>query len=283
VTQDTTPEPFDEQAALQALEHLRGQIEAARSRRERKLAEFDAFVRSSRTASQAERLAALEALAGSPPEVRTAARAGQSGTSLPAGSSASWLAGGAPDASAPLTASSFVLARTRRVPDPWSLWRDRRMQAAAGSAAVLALVLFAFPWRSGTDGPQEPLPSTGGSTPAPVPQQAPPAAAPESQVAGAPAVVPEQPAAATSAAPRRALQIQLKTVRPVWMRVVVDGARRVEGQVGGDRTLTFEADRTIVVRAGDAGAVLLVDGGVERGALGRDGEVVTRTLTPRRK
>jgi hypothetical protein len=75
-----------------------------------------------------------------------------------------------------------------------------------------------------------------------------------------------------------ALRIDLTTVRRVWLRVAVDGRIALEREVAAGEQLPFGADRAIVVRAGDAGAVTVRVGGVDQGAIGGDGQVVTRTF-----
>ena len=71
----------------------------------------------------------------------------------------------------------------------------------------------------------------------------------------------------------------LVTTRPAWVRVIADGERVLERELPADARIPFTARKTIVVRTGDAGAVRLTIGGVDRGVLGREGEVVTRTFT----
>ena len=74
------------------------------------------------------------------------------------------------------------------------------------------------------------------------------------------------------------LRIDLTTVRRVWLRVAVDGRIALEREVAAGEQLPFGADRAIVVRAGDAGAVMVRVGGVDQGAIGADGQVVTRAF-----
>ena len=47
----------------------------------------------------------------------------------------------------------------------------------------------------------------------------------------------------------------LETIRPVWLRVIVDGVRAFEGELPAGEKLAVEGDRAVVVRAGDAGGV----------------------------
>jgi hypothetical protein len=64
----------------------------------------------------------------------------------------------------------------------------------------------------------------------------------------------------------------------VWVRVTVDGASEVERELQPQDRVPLRAGRTNVIRAGDAGALRLTINGKDQGALGGDGEVVTRTL-----
>ncbi len=74
-------------------------------------------------------------------------------------------------------------------------------------------------------------------------------------------------------------ETELTTLRPVWVRVTVDGERVLERELRGDARIPFTPRQTIVIRAGDGGAVRLMIGGKDQGVLGRDGQVVTRTFT----
>jgi hypothetical protein len=77
-------------------------------------------------------------------------------------------------------------------------------------------------------------------------------------------------------------QGEIATSRRVWMRVVVDGERVLEREVPADARLPFTAGKTLLIRAGDAGAVRVSIDGRDLGALGRAGEVVTRSFDLRR-
>jgi Domain of unknown function (DUF4115) len=96
-----------------------------------------------------------------------------------------------------------------------------------------------------------------------------------------PAAVEPEPARAAKPAPAidpHALRVDLTTLRRVWLRVAVDGRIAIEREVAAGEQLPFGADRSIVVRAGDAGAVTVKVAGVDQGAIGRDGQVVTRAF-----
>lgn len=299
---DNPRQEFDEQAALQALEQLRDQIQRAREARERKEAEFDAFVRQTRAASQTERTAALNEHATPSGGVQAAARSADRAADQPL-----------PRPPAPVVARQEsqavrpepravrpepAAARPQPAPSPsepppvrsepapvaypdyraiedvfaegrTAWWQDRRYQLGGGAAALLLLLLMVWTWGGGeTDAPDAAV-----ATPAA--QSAETASPPPA--AGEGAATPE---AAQPAVPARPLEIELTTLRPVWMRIIVDGVRRVEREVPANQTLTFGADRTIVLRVGDAGGVRLTVNGTDQGSLGGDGQIAVRTLTP---
>jgi hypothetical protein len=129
--------------------------------------------------------------------------------------------------------------------------------------AAAAAVVLAGAWVAMTHWPRSEV----------VTEAAPPAAAP-SPAAASTAAAPAPEAAAPVASPR-AVHLVLETIRPVWMRVVVDGRRAIEREVAAGEHLAFEGDGAIVVRVGDAGGVRARFNGDDRGALGRDGLPLT--------
>jgi hypothetical protein len=72
---------------------------------------------------------------------------------------------------------------------------------------------------------------------------------------------------------------EIHALRRVWVRVIVDGTRAVERELRADERVALPSGRTIVIRTGDAGAIRLTMDGQDRGTLGPEGEVVTRTFT----
>jgi hypothetical protein len=160
------------------------------------------------------------------------------------------------------------------VPEPAG--RGGRVPAAAivaGGAVILAAGVFlSRAWRTS--------PADSASPPASVQTSAPTAPAGGPAPAG-PATREPQSTATAGVQPvstRAAEPSELTAVRAVWVRVTVDGARVVERELdAGDRVPL--RGRTIVIRAGDAGAVRMRIDGQERGPLGADGIVLTRTYT----
>ena len=142
--------------------------------------------------------------------------------------------------------------------------------ALAALAVVLVTVLL---WRSAG----VPVGPAAHADPRTVAAPATPAS-PAVAAAGAPALAPTVPAG-----PPRALNVEFVTVRPVWARITVDGRRAMEREFKADQRIPFGADRAIVIRAGDAGAIRLVVDGKDLGVLGRDGQIFERAFTPQAK
>ena len=133
------------------------------------------------------------------------------------------------------------------------------MGAAAGIGAIaLVGVLTARSWRGRA-------PDTDVVRPAGVPQAS-------TKAGTAPGVTTPPPTSA-------ALMGELSAVRRVWVRVTADGQRAVERELAAGERVPLRADRSIVVRAGDAGAVRLTINGRDEGSIGKDGLIGTRTLT----
>jgi hypothetical protein len=263
-------QPFDERSALEELEQLVDKIQLSRRQREQKVAEFDSFVRTFRHDRYAASIAATDR------ERRAEDR--------PAASNAATHAAGGVAPVSPLAASPVAAPDDVPESNPWavaaprepvahvSIDRRGRPRAAYVGVAVAALaviVVTVLLWRS-AGVPVGPAPQ---SDPRAVPQPTAAAAAPAPV---APALAPTLPAS-----PPRALNIEFVTVRPVWARITVDGRRAMEREFAADQRIPFAADRAIVIRAGDAGAIRLVVDGKDLGVLGRDGQVFNRTFTPR--
>jgi cytoskeleton protein RodZ len=74
------------------------------------------------------------------------------------------------------------------------------------------------------------------------------------------------------------LTIRIKPLRTCWVRVVVDGRTDArELQAGED--IVLNGKRSIVLRAGDAGALSVEVNGRVLPPLGLDGQVVERRFT----
>jgi hypothetical protein len=183
-------------------------------------------------------------------------------------------------------------ARVERLKTEWPLapappterkvWRDEPSRAeavrrsllrpkplAAGAVVLLALAGGLY-WSRPTRSPRPAL----ASAPADSARSAGEAKGGPAQGAGA------RPQATGSGRERRpgAVTVKLRAVRPVWVRVDVDGSGRVSRLVRAGEDLTFGADREIIIRAGDAGALLLSVDGRPSVALGPEGAVLTRRI-----
>ena len=166
-------------------------------------------------------------------------------------------------------------AATAREPiAPVSVARSARPRAADGGGGLAAHARLAVGvrlWRT----------AIAPVTPAAQPDARsllPTSAAPAEPVAQAAAPAPRP---APTASPPSPLNVEFLTLRPVWARVTVDGSRAVEREFAANERLSFGADTTIAIRAGNAGAIRLVVDGQDLGVPGRDGQVFSRTFTVR--
>lgn len=249
---------FDEQAASEDLERTRQALEESRQRRKRAAEEFDAFLR-----SFAARGSTAAPPASAPPPARRLVREAAPPLVLPSERDSS--AGPEPPpVPSPLPSAApetpFVVTVPGAGPKPRRKARlYNAIALAAGAVAIVAWLMR----------PQ--APSRPGGEPAA------PAVAPAGQ--GAPGTTSAPPAVAPVSVPVRGLNAELRTTRPVWVRVTVDGKPVLEQEIAPDQRLPFSADRTIAVRAGDAGAVRVSINGKDQGTLGPDGQVVTQSFS----
>jgi hypothetical protein len=245
--------PFDEQAALAELERLRGELQAVRKRREEMAEQFDAFVRSFQSPEGRD----------VPPSTATSLRA----TSGRVPRMADYAPTAVVDPVVPIELDGeppVVAVRWKR---GFGVARLAAAVAATGAVLLVALLFF----RGGpTTEPQR----AGSSAPGPAPTRpvsAEPAPSTAAAVSLAPQPTPPPPAALTA---------ELIAVRPVWVRVIVDGRRTMQRQLAAGERVPLRAEKVINLRAGDAGALRLVVDGRDQGLLGRDGTIATRALMP---
>jgi RodZ C-terminal domain len=304
-TQTQDPTPFDERSALAELEQLADKIQLSRRQREKAVAEFDAFVNTFRYDRYTQSIAATDrelrrAEDRSPVATTAATHAARAQVPPAAVTTPSTVplaaapAAVAPPATAamPATPATVVTpvvgARGSASPavddtSPWgssaeresitqapgALPRIRAAHVGVGLATIAVLAVAVLLWRSssGPVGPAAPTnPSAASSSAAPAAQ--PPAEA-------APAPKPVAPPG-----PPRALNIEFITTRPVWARITIDGRKAMEREFPADQRIPLGADRSILIRAGDAGAVRLVVDGKDLGLLGKDGQIFSRAFTP---
>lgn len=252
---------FDEQAALDELERFREEIARERARRRAVSDEFESFVRSFKTPAPPDTAAqapsptpAAKPAAAAPPAPRSAPPPDR--IDLPRGPTLEV----PPPPMLPVDPDAmFPTEIDPREPAP-----QRRRRLAVVMLAVLILGVLAA-WMLWPTGPAAPAPEvTGTSAPAPAPAET-----------GAAPTTPE----GTPAAAPDARATELTTTRNVWVRVIADGERVLERELPAGSRIPITAQKTIVIRTGDAGAVTLTIAGEDQGTLGREGQVVTRTFT----
>jgi hypothetical protein len=292
--------PFDDRAALEELERLQRSIQDYRRRREAAEGAFEEFVGSFRKpAPQPSAAAPVSRGVPSPvsPSPVAVAPAVPPQRPVPTGLDAFASSGQAPASAAPpslpepatpapisarpaanipqAAPSPIPVAGTFLPPGPVDTVDDElattagrrqsrramhgRVPLVLGGAAILLLaILLVTRTRNAASGP----------SPAPV------QAAVETPVAArVPAPAAPPPVAAPVVPPA-----EIRTVRTVWVRVLVDGNREVERELQANVVVPLPAGRTYVIRAGDAGAVRFMLNGQDQGPLGRDGIVATRTF-----
>jgi hypothetical protein len=272
--------PFDDRAALEELERLRRAIDEWRTLRKKTQAAFDEFVSGFRTPAREREIA-------EPSSSVTGPRAAEGASRFASALDAPVADSPAPVISAPLarTANSREPLEPSGLPAPVQVEsplspivhvpvgssvppaeqrkRQARLVVVAGGVAAITAAGFLLT-RSWHATPAE---SSGMRL-----HPAPPSAVQIPHSAVLPGSQTSGPVA--SGAPRT----EITALRRVWVRVVVDGTREVERELHADDRVPLRAGRTIVIRTGDAGALRLTMNGQDRGTLGRDGEVVTRTL-----
>lgn len=95
-----------------------------------------------------------------------------------------------------------------------------------------------------------------------------------------PSAVPQQ---ATTAAEKQAatkpVAVTAKFTDACWTLVKADGKEIYEGIPKAGETITWEAEKTIVIQLGNAGAVDIVYNGQSVGKIGGKGEVVSKTFS----
>ena len=268
--------PWNEKAALEELERLKRGIEEWRQRRKDVQADFDRFIRGFKTPPPEREVGEAPDLHRanrepdrSPPETPT-----DGGTNLtppPSKSVASPTVidpdlGIVPVESAPtsIEPSSPSVAMPAQGPASPAEPRRRRTQvivATGGLAVVVAVgALLTRTW-AGKPGKS---PDAGAR----------PAAARATAVPGPNAPSNPGPGPAVPDAPRS----DITALRRVWVRVTVDGVREVERELEAGDRIPLRTGHTIVIRAGNAGAVRLTINGEDQGLLGPEGQVLTRTL-----
>ena len=144
---------------------------------------------------------------------------------------------------------------------------------AAGLAAAVAMIALVSPG-------SRHLPSdlAAAGVQAPAPRTQPPAAAPTTASQPEPAREEIAPAAPAAPVPDGAMRVEIEAVRPCWIRLTVNG-RSEERVLQAGEALVRDSRTDLVIRAGNAGALVVTIDGRTIPPLGREGEIVTRRLT----
>lgn len=295
--------PFDDRAALEELERLQIAIREYRRQREKAEGEFDAFVGSFRTPAEP------------PPTVPPPQPSAPSHSTPTSPDSSEWALTedalpprvpfdrfpldpptlpGKPD----LFADEPAAERPEGIAVPPDFFgptpaptRSRLPLILAVAALLLVAAVVAsryrpvaapgltsdvaVPGESAPAATAEDLPAAAPSTGAPAAVSPDGSVAPPPSASGAASSAPPGAASSTAAAPFA----EIRTVRPAWVRVTIDGRREMERELPADSRIPLPAGTTFVVRAGDAGAVHFFLNGQDRGPLGANAQVVTRTFT----
>jgi hypothetical protein len=263
--------PLDEAAALEELERFRRSIEEWRRRRNDVQAEFDRFVRGFRTSASATATAEPPAIAGGSdlPAVQSSTTAAIDAPSIivvPPAVPVTPATGTDKDSHEPVTLPAASVLEPVGSPSPAVKSRFRNKWSSRPRLVVLATVLVVLAavgarmtrtWRSAPGG------SSGSIRATPAVQQNP-----------QPATSLQRSAPAEAAPPRS----EILAVRRVWVRIVVDGVKTTERELQAGERVSLPAGGAVAIRAGNAGALQVTINGEDRGSLGAEGEVVTRTL-----
>jgi cytoskeleton protein RodZ len=270
----TQPKPFDERAAQEELEHVRQEIERYQTVRQDVIDEFDRFLKSFKRGEQPAAAAIpappapvpLEPPRVIPPVAMPIAQPIVPPIQQP-------IAHPPPPTTAAASAPEEMLdvvdlppesvpAAAIAAPPPPRQSHTTTWLVAGSVIAILSVGGYAWTTRgSRSETSNSPQPDTPTKAPVPAPQ-------------------PSAPAAIAPAAPAPSpYDSVLVTTDPAWVRVVADGEKIVERELAANTRLPIRAEKTIQIRTGNAGAVKLIIGGVDRGPLGGEGEVITRTFT----
>lgn len=105
---------------------------------------------------------------------------------------------------------------------------------------------------------------------------------PDSPTSSTPSPTPVQPVAATpeNTAPNKPVQVTAQFQDDSWMRVTADGKVQFEGILSKGTQQSWSAKERIVIRAGNAGVVLVSVNNQEAKPLGEAGKVAQVTFTP---
>jgi cytoskeleton protein RodZ len=267
----TQPAPFDEGTVLKELEHVRQEIVRYQAVRQEVIDEFDRFLKSFKHPEPS----AAAAIPPPPAPIelpRTVIPIATPNAQPVAQPIVQPVARTTPTATAAASTREEALDEVDVLPQsvpaaavaaaPPPRYSQTTTWLVAGSVlAIVSVGGYALTTRGGR--------SETSNSPESTPTKAPPPAT------EAPAAAPTSPAAPALSA----FDSVLVTTEPVWVRVIADGEKTLERELAADVRIPIKAEKTIQIRTGNAGAVKLIMGGVDRGPVGREGEVITRTFT----
>jgi cytoskeleton protein RodZ len=107
-----------------------------------------------------------------------------------------------------------------------------------------------------------------------------PGAAPTGQAQASTTAPPQSAAAGTEAASNERLTVALVATGPCWVSAIVDGQRLVAREFQTGERIAFDAESSVVLTAGDSGAISVTLNGEEARRLGAPGQLVTVRVTP---
>jgi hypothetical protein len=279
---------FDERAALEELERLREEIERRRAAREAAAGRFDAFIGSFRrppTAASVERAPATPSTPRThvPPAPAETLPPRVDAVPPPVEPPPPAVEAAPPPAQTPLVESAPLDEPVPSAdgPQPPSAAPRKshvRTRTLVGSVLLLpALGAFGlWAWRQQLARADVAPPGAAVQRSADPPDTR--ASEPPIDRTTAPPAAPAEPARTPAATQ---LEIEITTTRSVWVRVLSDGERVLERELPAEARVPVTAKQTIVVRAGDAGAVRVSVGGREPEPIGAAGQPITRTFTAR--
>jgi cytoskeleton protein RodZ len=176
-----------------------------------------------------------------------------------------------------------ALSSSVPIEDHEGLESDRRLAATflvlCGVSVPIAglLVYFSLAGRpAGTPPPDRPAAASTRTDVALAPdvaQETAPDAAPIPPSEGVPEALP-------GPASQSGLTVNLVLSRRSWVSAIVDDSNQIEGILSAGEMRTLDAQREIVLRVGDAGAVTLTINGRKAKPLGKAGAVATARLNP---
>lgn len=102
---------------------------------------------------------------------------------------------------------------------------------------------------------------------------------PESQPTQTPAAEANAVDEARAASPAKDVRVSVRLTERCWTEVTVDGKTVFEGLLEEGKTENWQGKESIVLRAGNAGALEVTVNGKKLGTLGDEGAVVERTFT----